>query len=107
MYVYLSPNVNATDTRILLRRTIKEIIVVGLSNDFDPAILSVIWIDLSSEVLGSNSNNEFDDDATTIDPISIGSMTTWMFIAGSVVFVMVVGGCDKISLLQSERGKTL
>lgn len=105
MDVYLSPNVNATDTRILLRRTIKAIMDAGLLNDCHPAILSVIWIDLSSEVVDSNNNNEIDDDATTIDPISIGSMSTWMFIAGSVVFVMVVGVVTRYRYYRVKEGK--
>jgi hypothetical protein len=105
MDVYLSPNVNTADTRNLIRRTIKSIMDLGLLNDCHPAILNVIWIESSSELVEAIENNELDDDGTDIDPISVGSMTTWMFVAGSVVFVMVVGVATRYRYYKMRDGK--
>jgi hypothetical protein len=105
MDLYLAPNASATDTRILFQRAVKLIMDAGLLNDCHPAIIRVIWVDLSSEIVEQNENNNLDDDATEIDPISVGSMTTWMLIAGSVVFVMVVGVVTRYRYYRVKGGK--
>jgi hypothetical protein len=105
MDLYLAPNASATDTRILFQRAVKFIMDAGLLNDCHPAIIRVLWVDLSSEIVEPNENNNLDDDATEIDPISVGSMTTWMLIAGSVVFVMVVGVVTRYRYYRVKGGK--